>query len=256
MKNIKVKPLTKSQILISIDRLTRFKNTETKYHRVFFDILTHNLLEPHLKKSDLECLPSSEIKSLVELILNTSLEALGISNDFDYSLNAKLREYEQSIFQSGHETLELLDNKINYKGCLSLIDNTAPQNLLWLKSLFSVEDIKLERNKRSLKFPIEMVLLAEGATEEILLPEISKLYDFDFDKEGIYLYPAGGKNQVVKSYYELCEQLKIPIFVLLDKDGEENSKEIKRLENILEAFKAENAGGNNRQSNSSLRRMA
>ena len=37
---IKIKPLTKEQILISLDRLTRFKNPEIKYLRVFKDIIT------------------------------------------------------------------------------------------------------------------------------------------------------------------------------------------------------------------------
>jgi len=42
----------------------------------------------------------------------------------------------------------------------------------------------------------------------------------------VQIIPAGGKNQVVKKYYELAEQLKLPIFVLLDKDAEENIKQI------------------------------
>ncbi len=50
LKNSKVKPLTKEQIIISIDRLTRFKNTEVKYFRVFSDILINNLISPKFKK--------------------------------------------------------------------------------------------------------------------------------------------------------------------------------------------------------------
>ena len=48
---MKYKLLTKEQILISIDRLTRFKNTKEKYLRVFIDILTACLIEPKLKKN-------------------------------------------------------------------------------------------------------------------------------------------------------------------------------------------------------------
>ena len=51
---MKYKKLTKEQIIISIDRLTRFKNTKEKYLRVFKDILTSCLLEPKLKKQEIE----------------------------------------------------------------------------------------------------------------------------------------------------------------------------------------------------------
>ena len=75
-------------------------------------------------------------------------------------------------------------------------------------------------------YPVEKIIIAEGATEETLLPEFAKLMDFDFDKNGIFILSAGGKNQVVKTFYKLVECLKLPIFVLLDKDAEENYREI------------------------------
>ena len=51
---MKYKLLTEEQILISIDRLTRFKETKQKYLRVFKDILVSNLIEPKLKKTEIE----------------------------------------------------------------------------------------------------------------------------------------------------------------------------------------------------------
>lgn len=74
MKNSKVKPMTKEQILISIDRLTRFKNTEVKYLRVFRDILTNNLIIPKFKKTELEEMDFEEIKNWAEFVINYSLE--------------------------------------------------------------------------------------------------------------------------------------------------------------------------------------
>ena len=120
----------------------------------------------------------------------------------------------------------MLKNKINYKAFLDFIDETSPKNLQWLKILYS-KDIKKIRKEKSLRFPIEKVVIAEGATEETLLPEFGKYCNFDFDKEGVYVLSAGGKNQVVKLYYRLSEVLKLPIFVLLDKDASENLEEIK-----------------------------
>lgn len=233
MKNSKVKPLTKSQIIISIDRLTRFKNTETKYLRVFKDILTQNLIEPKFKKTDLEKMDYSELRNWAEFVINYSLEMAGLTLENDYLINQRLLNYENSVFENNKDVQELLNNKINYKACLSYIDEKSPKNLLWLKNLEISSDIRKSRFDNSLRFPIEKVVIAEGATEETLLPEFAKRCGYDFDKEGIYVLSAGGKNQVVKLYYQLVESLKLPIFVLLDKDAKENLEEIQpRLRDI------------------------
>ncbi|MBO5446487.1 hypothetical protein J6A34_03160 [bacterium] len=227
MKSSKVKPLTKDQLIISIDRLTRFKNTEVKYLRVFFDILTNNLIIPKFKKSDLESMDYSELKTWAEYIINYSLEQLGCKLDKDYSLNQKLFDYEKAVFKCDANVQKLLKNKINYKAFLSFISEASPKNLKWLKAMSMVEDIDVIRQQQSLRFPIRMVVIAEGATEETLLPEFAKRCGYDFDKEGVYVLSAGGKNQVVKLFYQLVETLKLPIFVLLDKDAKDNLEEIK-----------------------------
>lgn len=233
MKNSKVKPLTKSQIIISIDRLTRFKNTETKYLRVFKDILTQNLIEPKFKKTDLEKMDYSELRNWAEFVINYSLEMAGLTLENDYLINQRLLNYENSVFENNKNVQELLNNKINYKACLSYIDEKSPKNLLWLKNLEISSDIRKSRFDNSLRFPVDKVVIAEGATEETLLPEFAKRCGYDFDKEGIYILSAGGKNQVVKLYYQLVESLKLPIFVLLDKDAKENLEEIQpRLRDI------------------------
>ena len=233
MKNSKVKPLTKEQLIISIDRLTRFKNTEIKYLRVFSDILTNNLIAPKFKKTDLESMDYNELKAWSEYIINYSLEYLGCKLDNDYSLNQKLLDYEKTVFECDVNVQKLLKNKINYKAFIPLIPDDAPKNLKWLKALATGENIELIRQQQSLRFPVRMVVIAEGATEETLLPEFAKRCGYDFDKEGVYVLSAGGKNQVVKLFYQLVETLKLPIFVLLDKDAKDNLEEIKpRLRKI------------------------
>lgn len=227
MNNVKVKPLTKEQLTISIDRLTRFKNPEVKYLRVFGELITNNLIQPKYKKSDIEKMDSEEVKNLAEFIINYSLENLGLPKDEDYIINQRLYDYEKSVYIISENIKEFLKNKINYKAFVTLIDENSPKNLKWLKALGSPMDIKQERFKNSLRFPVEKVVIAEGATEETLLPEFAKRCGYDFDKEGIYVLSAGGKNQVVKLYYRLVDSLKLPIFVLLDKDAKENLEEIK-----------------------------
>ena len=65
---LKIKPLTKEQLIISVDRLTRFKDTETKYLRVFKDIILNNLIEPKFKKIDLDKMDYEQIKILAQEI--------------------------------------------------------------------------------------------------------------------------------------------------------------------------------------------
>jgi hypothetical protein len=222
---LKIKPLTKEQIIISIDRLTRFKNPEIKYLRVFKDIVVHNLLTPNFSKSELDDMDYGILKNYAQEVFNFSVKKLFGEISEDSLINKKLLEYENNVFKTDENIMNLLDNNIDYKTCLQLINENSPANLQWLREI-TFEDIKEIRQIKGFKFPIEKVVLVEGATEELLLPEFAKLYDYDFDKNGVYIMPAGGKNQVVKIYYELSEVLNLPIFILLDKDGIKNAQEI------------------------------
>ena len=88
---IKYKKLTKEQIIISLDRLTRFKNPKDKYMRVFSDIILSNLIEPKLKKADLEKLEVKLIKDYAVEILNSSISEYSLKTP-NFSINSKLKE--------------------------------------------------------------------------------------------------------------------------------------------------------------------
>lgn len=235
---MKFKYLSKEQLLISIDRLTRFKPTKEKYFRVFCDIITSNLLDPVYKKQDLAEMQTEEITKIAQEIINKSLVELHLASTLNNSfgdgiINAVIKDYENSVFINNDDTQEYLNNKIDYQLFTPLIDESCPINLRWLKALSvfnnlpDINKLKQLRHENGYKFPIEKVLLVEGITEEILLPAFSKYLGFDFYREGIQIIAAGGKNQVVKMYYKLIEELRIPIFILLDKDAEENINQIK-----------------------------
>lgn len=226
-EKIKIKPLTKQQIIISLDRLTRFKSTEDKYLRVFKDILTSNLITPKFKKSQLDSMDYEILKDFAQNIFNYSLESLGIALSNDFTINKKLLKYEKSIFKLDENTKRLLENKIDYKSAFILLDDKdLVLNLKWLKTLAKEENQEQNRKKLGLKFPIEKVIIVEGFTEEILLPKFARICGCDFDQRGIYLISAGGKNQVVKLFYKFAENLKLPMFVLLDSDAKENFEAI------------------------------
>jgi len=224
---LKIKPLSREQIIISIDRLTRFKHPEVKYLRVFKDLLVNNLISPKFKKSELDEMDYGELCSYAEQILNFSLEKLDICLHDDFVINQKLYDYETSTFILDENVKKILKNKINYMACLELLGEEIPINLKWLKSLGESENQLINRKKMALRYPLEKIVISEGITEEILLPEFAKICDYDFDKNGVYMISAGGKNQVVKLFYQLAESLRIPIFVLFDKDAMANFNEIK-----------------------------
>ena len=220
---MKIKPLSKEQLIISIDRLTRFKNPETKYLRVFKDIILSNLLEPKFKLSELDDLDYDTIKQYAQKIINFSLNSEGT----DLKVNSLIYDYELSVFNVDNNVKKLLKNEIDYNAIIKLLGDDIPLNLKWLKNL-SVTISQIEDRKSfGLRFPVEKVVISEGITEEILLPEFSKLAGYDFDKNGIVMISAGGKSQVVKLFYKLSEELKIPVFVLLDRDAQSNYEEIK-----------------------------
>ena len=209
---MKFKNLTKDQIIISLDRLTRFKRTEDKYLRVFLDIIHSNLIEPVLKKNEIKNLDYKYITEIVTEIFN---QTLGAPNTLD--INRYLKEYENSIFVNDKNTQNFLDNNINYAEGIKLLPDNLPVNLKWLKSLLDKEPSTNNREVHLLKFPIEKVLLVEGITEEILLPVFAKFLGYDFYAKGIQIIAAGGKNQVVKMYYKLQKNLKFRFLYCLIK---------------------------------------
>lgn len=225
IQNIKYKTLTQEQLLISADRLTRFKETETKYLRVFKDIIFSNLIEPKIKKIDIEQISNKQIREIAEFIINKSLEQIS-STPNDNIVNSRLCEYEKNTFICNDDTLDLLNNKINYKALCEIIPNNCPINLKWLKLLSTSDNPEKESFQNGYKFPIKKLIICEGITEEILLPVFANILGYNFDQNGIQILSAGGKNQVVKMFYQYVEELKIPIFVLLDNDAKPNSLEI------------------------------
>ncbi len=215
---MKIKPLSKEQLIISVDRLTRFKDPETKYLRVFKEIISTNLLEPKLKKKELDLLSYESLKNIAENIINSSLPQNKKEN---FLINQRLLDYENSVYKINENTQTLLKNKINYKEIIKILPDDIPNNLKWLKSLLA-DNV----NDNFFGYPVQQLLLCEGITEEILLPEFAKICNYDFEHNGIHIISAGGKNQVVKYFYNFADTIKIPVFILLDKDAEENLKEI------------------------------
>ena len=228
-KDFKIKPLTKKELMISLDRLTRFKPPQEKYLRVFKDVITSNLISPKFTKKELSLKEPAFLANIAEEILNYSTKLLtGEKNSKDFSINKKLLKYEKSVFKFDENTEKLINNKIDYKSAVALFkEDNLPLNLKWLKSLIKDENQVKNRVDSGWKFPLEKIVLVEGITEEILLPKFALICGLDFDKAGIHLISAGGKNQVVKLFYKYADILKLPVFILLDNDAKKSFEQIK-----------------------------
>ncbi len=235
LENIKFLSVSPGDLVLSLDRLTRFKYPGYKYYRVFNDILLKYLVSPKYSKNELLNLDTETYKSLVEIVWNGSVKKY-CPQDSNV-INNLIKNEEFGYYNLSDELKILIDNKLNYDGVLSLVESedSLPVNIkrfiYTAKNVLPPADL---RRKYGLKFPVEKIVLCEGITEEILLPCFSSRYGYDFDKEGVHLISAGGKNQVAKLYCELREELKLPVFVLLDFDAVETSQVILRMKRDID----------------------
>lgn len=198
-------------IQICLDRLTRFKPVSERYIRVIDDVLSKCLIQTDEKLSDIQM--SRKIE-LAQTILNSAAKNLT-----DLKLNEIIKNDEEKIFYLTNEDREFLNSKIDFLALINLLnENTLPLNLKRLKFQNNLTSNET-REKYATLFPVSKVVLVEGITEEILLIEFAKILGLDFKKEGIFVLGAGGKNQVARKYYKLIEEIKIPIFILLDSDA-------------------------------------
>ncbi len=215
---MKYKKITENFLLISLDRLTRFKLTKDKYERVFSDIINRFCI---FEAGESHNLKTEEKIRIVEEIINTSF----CKYENDMFINKFLMEYEESAFKQDEVSKKYLKNKINYNSALEAIKNleNTPENVAQLIIKNKNRDLNSEniRKETKGKYPIEKIILCEGITEEILLPPLAKLQGVDFSALGIHVLQAGGKNQVGKKYINVSEEIKKEVIILLDSDAEE-----------------------------------
>lgn len=117
--------------------------------------------------------------------------------------------------------LMLIDELVNEQNlCLQDADLREKLEIIYNKT-------KQYRNENGALNPLEVLILAEGATEETLLPVFSELAGIDFNKNGIKIISSGGKNQMLKLYAKLSREINLPILMIFDSDGYEEAESIK-----------------------------
>ena len=225
---LKFKLMTLQDLVISLDRLTRFKNPEIKYRRVFYDIILRHLISPSISKHKLDELPSSFLVKIVGEIWNTSVQNLFGKSSEKKSVTLYDLDFQQYNVTDEY-ALDLMNTDLNFYPVLkNLPQSDVPKNLEYVKILvenyadnsdLSVISENIRQKYKTL-FPVKKLILTEGITEEILLPKFAQVFGYDFDENGVFIIATGGKSKVLSLYAELKYILKIPMFVLLDNDAE------------------------------------
>ena len=215
---MKFKKIPPPYIKILLDRLFRLKPAYERYERVFNDILHKFLIIENNEESENYRLNIQNKIKLATEIFNSSVGGLLKDNFLINYINNE----EQRLFYKNELSEIYLNAKLNYEGALELIKNEKDLkiNIKQMIQLSSTKEnvVKL-RKKYSLLYPVEKIVLCEGATEEILLEKLCEICGYNFKEEGVYVLAAGGKNQVARKYYNMIEEIKIPIFILLDNDA-------------------------------------
>ena len=210
---MKIKKIPEKYFLTILDRLTRFEPAYIRYQRVYNDIINKFSFD---NKVSAYCL-NDKIK-LVEDIFQYTFE----SDYSDHSLTEFLVNLEDKYFISNELSYQYLSSRVNISDLINstVITSSTPQNVICIKEIYhNLPDCYRLRSEKSLLYPVEKIILCEGQTEEFLLEPIFGLFGLDFKKLGFKVIQAGGKNQVARKYYSMSEYVKLPFFILLDKDA-------------------------------------
>ncbi|MBQ9245531.1 hypothetical protein IJ182_04610 [bacterium] len=230
-KSVKYKLLSFEELVINLDRLSRFKLPEYSYNRVFTSILTKCLISPKYSNDEIQNLDAKYISKLVKEIWNTSVKSVVTDYFKNIIPNKALKESINYIFKDiDARTKTFINTDLNFSSILSKLNpSELPINLKFLYFVnkyisnenFNIDNLIILRNKYKLLFPVEKILIVEGITEVTILPVFADYLSYNFDKLGIYVLSAGGKSKSPSLYLKLKDKLKIPVVLLFDADAYE-----------------------------------
>lgn len=234
---IKYKKMSLDDLIISIDRLSRFKLPEQKYPRVFKEIIAKYLIEPKFSIKNFEDTSPKLIVKIIETIWNGSISEYDRKHTYKTSSGLILM-LDRYIFKNiSSEIKILMSAKLDIATPIMRYNKKIPQNISLLKELITSGDkesadcARKIREDKLTKFPIEKIVLAEGITEEILLPVFANKLNYNFDKNGVLVIGAGGKSKLPTLYRKLKDKVKIPVIIIMDSDAQPIYKELKKTTN-------------------------
>ena len=135
--DIKFSTVTIRDLILSLDRLTRFKHPEIKYYRVFSDLISKYLLEPKLSKNEIRNISVSTLKNIIEKIWNESVLKHNPNANSNTLINEVIISDLSNTYVLNSEIAELIKINLNYSDVLNFIDDydNLPVNLKYLYKL-------------------------------------------------------------------------------------------------------------------------
>ena len=183
----------------------------------------------------------------------TGNKIIDLLNDSGYEIAKNAQYSQEPDIYSGIYLKYSMNFPLNISGLLEIPGRNKMQKLNGIERLIELNKIAMTaelslnntdlwealekiykkaeeyRVKESSKLPAKLLVLVEGATEEKLLPIFSQKSGVDFDRLGISIISAGGKNQVARIYKNYYKKVNLPIFILLDADALTIANEIKEI---------------------------
>lgn len=104
-------------------------------------------------------------------------------------------------------------------------ERTTPENILQFYAANATPEILEGLFARS-------IVLVEGRTEALALPEIWRRLGFDHTQNGTAIIPVGGKGNLAK-WKRIFEAYRIPCFIIFDNDNKDDRKGIKRKDALF-----------------------
>lgn len=228
----KFKKISEDEQKVYLRRFNRFKYPPDKRQRVYSQILTGYTIEPKISKKIFDTLLPAEIDEMVSCIWNDSFTKMPFNQAF-FENEVRCFNSKKMLEDILGMSLEEDFNNVVLEKIITDAGYEYPAEVRNYDELYIALQRQYALNLPDLEFAkVNKVLLVEGATEEILLPEFSKLLGFDFEKEGVFLVASGGKNQVVKDYLAYKENLNLPMAVVLDSDAKEQYDNINSIARV------------------------
>ncbi len=135
------------------------------------------------------------------------LDVLPSSQESQFPFLARLKRIQEHLLHQ--------DERFSSQQSVSDLCEALPQIRQWIETRFT--EFSAEAN---IARPIQGLVLAEGATEELLIPVVAEAVGYNLAQEGIVVQAVGGKSQMLQQYTNFAECLAVPITMVLDKDAQ------------------------------------
>jgi len=159
---------------------------------------------------------------------------IGILTNDEAGMNKSIKKLEQFPCRSKTNKYFLAkvqifrQNNNNWTNKINTLVGPTENKDIWCRLLEKIINVKVRDPliKRLSKIS-KGVLFIEGPTEEEVLPVMARKLGLDLEEIGIELFPLRGASKArikIKFWKEVTEKISVPLFILVDSDGQAYAK--------------------------------